>query len=296
MEQLVGVPVSVELASEFRYREPYLSKDTLVVAVTQSGETADTLACIKHAAQAGCQTFSVCNVRFSSIPRASTSTLYMEAGPEVGVASTKAFTSMVLCHYLFGLAVGKKLGRVKDKVYSEAIEALKMLPQAVDRVVNAAGIVEELATRYYEVKNVLFIGRGPSFMVALEGALKLKEISYIHAEGYAGGELKHGPIALVDRHMPIVAVAPQDSHYEKMISNIEEVRAREGVVIGVGALNDDKFKDLCADYVPCPQIKDAALQTILSVIPLQFLSYYVAVKRGTDVDQPRNLAKSVTVE
>lgn len=296
VEQMVGVPVSVELASEFRYREPWLDKDTLVIAVTQSGETADTLACIKHAATQGCQTFSVCNVRFSSIPRASQSTLYMEAGPEIGVASTKAFTSMVLCHYLFGIAVGKKKGRIHTKAFERYLEVLKILPSHVDRALNAAGIIEEVAGTYYESSNCLFLGRGPSFMVALEGALKLKEISYIHAEGYAGGELKHGPIALVDKHMPIVAVAPQDAHYEKMLSNIEEVKAREGVVIGVGDINDQRFRELCKDYIPCPQIPDACLQSILSVIPLQLLSYYIAVKRGTDVDQPRNLAKSVTVE
>ena len=296
VEQFVGVPVSVELASEFRYREPYLDPNTLVIAVTQSGETADTLACIKHASQQGCQTYAVCNVRFSSIPRAANVTLYMEVGPEVGVASTKAFTSMVLCHYLFGLAVGKKKNRLAPGVYEAAIESLKLLPSAVDRAVNAAGLIEEVAGRYYESSNCIFMGRGPSYMVALEGALKLKEISYIHAEGYAGGELKHGPIALIDRHMPVVAVAPLDRHYEKMISNVEEVRAREGVIIGVGDLQDDRFKSICQDYIPCPQIQDAALQTILSVIPLQLLSYYIAVKRGTDVDQPRNLAKSVTVE
>jgi glutamine---fructose-6-phosphate transaminase (isomerizing) len=296
VEQFIGVPVSVELASEFRYRNPYLDQHTLVIAVTQSGETADTLACIKQAVAHGCQTFAVCNVQHSSIPRAAMATLYMEAGPEVGVASTKAFSSMVLCHYLFGLAVGKKKKILGDDVYEKAIQALKLLPSAVDRAISTAGLVEDVAAKYYESRNFIFMGRGPSFMVALEGALKLKEISYIHAEGYAGGELKHGPIALVDKHMPIVAVAPHDSHYEKMISNVEEVRAREGVLIGIGDLHDDKFKSLCQDYIPCPQIKDAALQTILSVIPLQFLSYYVAVKRGTDVDQPRNLAKSVTVE
>lgn len=296
VEQMLGVPVSIELASEFRYREPWIDRDTLVIAVTQSGETADTLACIKHAAAQGCQTFAVCNVRFSSIPRASTATLYMEAGPEVGVASTKAFTSMVLCHYLFGLALGVKKNRIDQKTLTHAFESLKTLPSAVDRAVNAAGLVEEVASKYYESTNCIFMGRGPSFMVALEGALKLKEISYIHAEGYAGGELKHGPIALIDRHMPIVAVAAHDHHYEKMISNVEEVRAREGMVIGVGEINDKKFRDLCKDYIPCPQIKEATLQTILSIVPLQFLSYYIAVKRGTDVDQPRNLAKSVTVE
>jgi glucosamine--fructose-6-phosphate aminotransferase (isomerizing) len=296
VEQMIGLPVSVELASEFRNRKPFLSANTLVIAVTQSGETADTLACIKNAKEQGCQTFSICNVRFSSIPRESDSTLYMEAGPEVGVASTKAFTSMVLCHYLFGLAVGLKKNRIQSPVFEDALEQLKRLPSLVDRAVNASGLVEEIAGHIYESTNCLFIGRGPSYMVALEGALKLKEISYIHAEGYAGGELKHGPIALVDRHMPIVAVAPHDAHYEKMISNIQEVRAREGAIIGVGEIDDGKLRDLCKHFIPCPQIKEANLQTILSVIPLQLLSYYVAVKRGTDVDQPRNLAKSVTVE
>lgn len=296
VEQLVKVPVSVELASEFRYRDPYLDTSTLVIAVTQSGETADTLACIKHAAKMGCQTFAICNVRFSSIPRSAQSTLYMEAGPEVGVASTKAFTSMVLCHYLFGLAMGKLLGRVTEDQYQTAINQVRQLPSAVDRAVNASGLIEEVAAKFYEALNFIFIGRGPSYMVALEGALKLKEISYIHAEGYAGGELKHGPIALIDRHMPVLAVVPQDHHYEKMISNVEEVKAREGMIIGVGDLYDDRLRGLCVDYIPCPSIKDAALQSILTVIPLQLLSYYIAVKRGTDVDQPRNLAKSVTVE
>jgi len=296
VEQLIGVPVSVELASEFRYRNPYLDASTLVIAVTQSGETADTLACIKHAAKMGCQTYAVCNVRFSSIPRAAQATLYMEAGPEVGVASTKAFTSMVLCHYLFGLAVGSKFGRVTGAAYEAALDSLKALPSAVDRAVNAAGLIEDVASKFYEASNFIFIGRGPSYMVALEGALKLKEISYIHAEGYAGGELKHGPIALIDRHMPVLAVAPHDVHYEKMISNVEEVRAREGQIIGVGDIQDERLRGLSLEYIPCPQVKDAALQSILSVIPLQLLSYYIAVKRGTDVDQPRNLAKSVTVE
>jgi glucosamine--fructose-6-phosphate aminotransferase (isomerizing) len=296
VEQAFGVPVSVELASEFRYRDPFLDAHTLVIAVSQSGETADTLACIKHAASKGCQTFSICNVRYSSIARSCDATLYMEAGPEVGVASTKAFTAMVLCHHLFSLACASKLKKLSAQSLSKALESLKRLPSAVDRAVNVAGIVEDLSSTYHEAANFLFIGRGTSYVIALEGALKLKEISYIHAEGYAGGELKHGPIALVDRHMPIVAIAPKDRHYEKMISNIEEVKARDGQILGVGDIADDKFRRLCVDYIPCPQIDDEALQAILCVIPLQFFSYYVAVRRGTDVDQPRNLAKSVTVE
>jgi len=296
VEQLSQIPVHVELASEFRYRKPYLNKNTLVIAVTQSGETADTLACIKHAVQNGCQTFAVCNVRYSSIPRSTTATLYMEAGPEVGVASTKAFTSMVLCHYLFALGLASKRKTISDSDLKSAIDSLNVLPIAVDRAVNQAQAVENIANKYYESSNFLFIGRGPSFVAALEGALKLKEISYIHAEGYAGGELKHGPIALVDKHMPIVAICAKDSHYEKMLSNVEEVKAREGLIIGVGDPNDQKVKALSKDMIPCPQISNESLQLILSVIPLQFLAYYVAVKRGTDVDQPRNLAKSVTVE
>lgn len=296
LEDVAGIPVNAELASEFRYRNPYLDKSTLVIAITQSGETADTLACVKHAREKGCQVYSICNVRFSSIPRSSMGTLYMEAGPEIGVASTKAFTSMVLCQYLLALVMAERRGTLSVKTRDAAFAAMRNLPALVDRAVNSAGIVEDVANRYYEVKNMLFLGRGHSFAVAYEGALKLKEISYIHAEGYAGGELKHGPIALVDRHMPILALAPRDKHYEKMISNVEEVRAREGQIIGVGDNDDKRFRELSQDYIPCPQSSDGALQAILSMIPLQFLAYYIAVKRGTDVDQPRNLAKSVTVE
>jgi len=296
LEAMAGLPVSVELASEYRYRAPWVDSSSMVIAVSQSGETADTLACIKYAKERGATVYSVCNVRFSSIPRTCHGTLYMEAGPEVGVASTKAFTSMILCQYVLAIAIGMKRGALKSDDVEKKIEALRALPSLADRAVNSAGLIEELATRQYEAKNMLYIGRGPSFPVALEGALKLKEISYIHAEGYAGGELKHGPIALVDRHMPIVSILPKDEHYEKMISNVEEVRAREGVIIGVGDIDDDRFRQLCKEYLPCPQSADSGLQAILSTIPLQFLAYYVAVKRGTDVDQPRNLAKSVTVE
>ena len=296
LEEVAGIPVNAELASEFRYRNPYLDKSTLVIGVTQSGETADTLACVKHAREKGCQVYSICNVRFSSIPRSSMGTLYMEAGPEIGVASTKAFTSMVLCQYILALVIAERRGFLSVKTRDAAFSAMRNLPAQVDRAVNSAGLVEDVANRYYESKNMLFLGRGHSFPVAYEGALKLKEVSYIHAEGYAGGELKHGPIALVDRHMPIVAIAPKDKHYEKMISNVEEVRAREGIIIGIGDNDDKRFRDMSHDYIPCPQSTDGALQAILSMIPLQFLAYYVAVKRGTDVDQPRNLAKSVTVE
>jgi glucosamine--fructose-6-phosphate aminotransferase (isomerizing) len=296
IEPAAGVPVNVELASEFRYRKPWLSPKTLVVAVSQSGETADTLACVKHAKEHGCQVLSVCNVKMSSIARESNVTLHMDAGPEIGVASTKAFTSMILAHYLFGLALGLKKGHINQSVVDQAVGHLRNFPALMDHAIDAKSEVEALAAKYYEATNFIFMGRGPSFSIALEGALKLKEISYIHAEGYAGGELKHGPIALIDRHMPVVALAPQDFYYEKMVSNIEEVKARQGRIISLGAPNDDKLQRLSDDYLGVSQIDDQGLQAILSVVPLQLLAYYVAVKRGTDVDQPRNLAKSVTVE
>ena len=296
IEPASGLPVNVELASEFRYRDPWLDAGTLVIAVSQSGETADTLACIKHAKEKGCQTLAICNVKMSSIPRECGSTLYMDAGPEIGVASTKAFTAMLLAHYLFGLGLAQKRGRLPAASLEKSLADLRILPSLMDHVIDTKEPVERLAAKYYESPNFIFIGRGTSYAIALEGALKLKEISYIHAEGYAGGELKHGPIALIDRHMPVVALAPKDHWYEKMVSNIEEIKARQARIISFGSGPDEKLGRLSEDYVACAHVDDPALQAILTVVPLQLLSYYVAVKRGTDVDQPRNLAKSVTVE
>ncbi|MFW7382034.1 MAG: glutamine--fructose-6-phosphate transaminase (isomerizing) [Oligoflexus sp.] len=298
LEPLTGVPVNVELASEFRYREPHMMPqgETLVVAISQSGETADTLASIKHAKEKGCQVFSICNVPYSSIPRESDSILHMGAGPEIGVASTKAFTSQVLCLYLWSLAYAQKIKRLDSAQLKPILQELHSLPVMVELALNAEDRVKELVNRYYESPNFLYVGRGPSYPIALEGALKLKEISYIHAEGYAAGELKHGPIALVDHHMPVVAIVPKDAYYEKTVSNIEEICAREGQVIAIGDEKDESLKAICQEVIPCPQVKNQAFQAILSVIPVQLLSYYIAVKRGTDVDQPRNLAKSVTVE
>ena len=296
IESALGLPVNVELASEFRYRDPWLAPSTLVVAVSQSGETADTLACVKHAKARGCQILAVCNVRMSSIAREAHATLHMDAGPEIGVASTKAFTAMLLAHYLLGLALAHVRGQAPEAMLGPVFEQLRALPALMDHAVDGKAAIEDLAGRYDENSNFIFIGRGPSYPIALEGALKLKEISYIHAEGYAGGELKHGPIALVDRHMPVVAIAPRDHTHEKMLSNIEEVRARQGQILAVGDAGDDKLRRLADDFISCPRSENPALQAILSVVPLQLLSYYVAVKRGTDVDQPRNLAKSVTVE
>lgn len=297
LEPMTGLPVNVEQASEFRYREPVLKPGkTLVIAISQSGETADTLACIRHAKEKGCQIFSVCNVPYSSIARESDSTLHMKAGPEIGVASTKAFTSQVLCLYLWAVGLSRKLGRMAQQDYEQMVDELHQLPVLVDLAINNEDKIKELVYNYYEAPNFLYVGRGPSYGIALEGALKLKEISYIHAEAYAAGELKHGPIALVDHHMPVVAIAPKDKYYDKTVSNIEEICAREGRVIAIGAPKDDRLASICEALLPCPQVRNEAFQAILSAIPVQLLAYHIAVRRGTDVDQPRNLAKSVTVE
>ncbi|RYZ50917.1 MAG: glutamine--fructose-6-phosphate transaminase (isomerizing), partial [Proteobacteria bacterium] len=298
IEPLLGISVNVELASEFRYRSPFFFKDgqTMVMAISQSGETADTLASLKHAKENGCQIFSICNVNYSSIVRESDSALMMLAGPEIGVASTKAFTSQVLCAYLWALGAAQKLGRISDDELASIIHDLKALPLYLDQALNAEEYIVDLASKLYAFPNFLFIGRGMSSIIALEGALKLKEISYIHAEGYAAGELKHGPIALVDKQIPIVAIAPHDHYYEKTLSNVEEICAREGQVYGIGDEKDQRLKDICVQVIPCPQMKNPVFQAILSTVGVQFLAYHIAVKRGTDVDQPRNLAKSVTVE
>ena len=239
---------------------------------------------------------SVCNVAYSSIDRESDSTLLMQAGPEIGVASTKAFTSQILCLYLWANAFSQRIGTLDQIGVEKMLEKLSSLPVHVNSAMNCEEGIHDIVNRFYEFPNFLYVGRGPSYPIALEGALKLKEISYIHAEGYASGELKHGPIALVDKHMPIVALAPKDDYYDKTISNIEEIKAREGLIIGVGDDQDQTLKRLCDAVIACPQVDNAAFQAILTTIPIQFLAYYIAVKRGTDVDQPRNLAKSVTVE
>lgn len=298
LEPLLGIQVNVELASEFRYREPYLfpNGETMVMAISQSGETADTLACIKHAKDKGCQIFSICNVAYSSITRESHSTLLMHAGPEIGVASTKAFTSQVLCAYIWALGAAVKLGKISSDELASVIQDLKALPLYLDQALNAEEQIINLAGELYQYPNFLFVGRGMSSVIALEGALKLKEISYIHAEGYAAGELKHGPIALVDKNIPIVAVLPHDHYFEKTLSNVEEICAREGKVYGLGDEKDQRLKEICEQVIPCPQVKNPVFQAILSTVGVQFLAYHIAVKRGTDVDQPRNLAKSVTVE
>lgn len=295
LEPSLKLPVSCELASEFRYRKPYLDEKTLVIAVTQSGETLDTLASVKHAKEMGCQVLSLCNVPHASIPRESHATLYMHAGPEIGVASTKAFTSMVLNLYLLCLMRLEKEEPKKGHL-KNALSSLRMLPAQAEQVLAEEAGIADLALGYTESLNCLFLGRGHSYPIALESALKLKEISYIHAEGYAGGELKHGPIALIDSAMPVLAIVPADPFREKMLSNLEEIRARDGRIMAVGQPHDQALKRLAHTFIPCPSSDIPALQGILSVIPMQLFAYYVALHRGTDVDQPRNLAKSVTVE
>ena len=296
LEPLLKIPVTIEQASEFRYRKPYLTEKTLVISISQSGETADTLASVKHAIEHKCQTLSICNTMQSAIPRASDCLLYMDAGQEIGVASTKAFTSQILCLYLWGLGVAAKQNKISKEEISANLTELKKLPQYLDEAINQKTAIEQITREYYEKNNILFVGRGLSYPIALEGALKLKEISYIHAEGYSAGELKHGPIALIDRHMPVVAVIPKDRYYEKTLSNIEEIIAREGQVVAIGHKNDTRLQELCHGFIACPKVDHEVFQAIVSTIPVQLFAYYAAVHRGTDVDQPRNLAKSVTVE
>ncbi len=296
LEPILKRPVSVELASEFRYAAPFINENTLIIAMTQSGETADTLASVVHAKKFGSQILTICNVLYSSIPRHSDANIHMGAGPEIGVASTKAFTSMILCLYLFSLSLARKFSLLKEREISDKFEKIQQLPILIEKALLEEPHIENIAKKYLEAESFLYIGRGIHYPIALEGALKLKEISYIHAEGYAGGELKHGPIALVDKNMPIVALVPEDFYLEKMLSNVEEIRAREGKILGIGERSNKKLQDLCEDIIDCPTIDDTVLQAMVSVVPLQLFSYYVAMLKGSDVDKPRNLAKSVTVE
>ncbi|SMF39444.1 glutamine--fructose-6-phosphate transaminase (isomerizing) [Pseudobacteriovorax antillogorgiicola] len=298
IERTLQIPVNVEIASEFRYREPFLLGDrkTLVIVISQSGETADTLASLKYAAGHECQTLSICNVPFSSIVRHSQSSILMTAGPEIGVASTKAFIGQILCLYLWSLAAGKEKGFTSIVEIDEALAELKQLPNQVAKVLETKSDIEKIAAKYNGYKSFLFVGRGSSYPIAIEGALKLKEISYIHAEAYAAGELKHGPIALVDKDMPVLAIAPNDRYQEKTVSNILEIRARNGIIIGLGDSENKHLASVCDDLMSGPSSSNEVFQALLSTIPLQLFSYYVACQRGEDVDQPRNLAKSVTVE
>ncbi len=291
-EEQLRIESVAEVAHELRYRRALLDAQTLVVALSQSGETADTLSCIAHARRHGCQTLAICNSPHSTLARTCDALIELNCGPEIGVASTKAFTATVLIWYLFVLAVRSTRGQPPTKdVYN-----LRKLPLLIDYVLNGAAQIASLARQYCEARNFIYIGRGPSFPLALEAALKLKEISYLHAEGYAGGELKHGPIALIDHNMPVLVVAPRDEYFPRIVSNAGEIKAREGQIIVLGNPKHDELRALADNIVPCPDIDHPLLQAIVGAVPLQLFAYYLALEKGTDIDQPRHLAKSVTVE
>ena len=296
IEALAGVRVEVDYGSEFRYRDPILDRRTLLLAVTQSGETADTLAGMEVARAAGVQCVGVVNAIGSQAARLSDGgVIYLNAGIEIGVASTKAFTCMVVAQYLFALKLAKVRGRLGDDELRAHLQALLALPNQIGGLLENLEIYEQLAERYRHTSDMLFLGRGVNYPIALEGALKLKEISYIHAEGYPAGEMKHGPIALIDEQMPVVCIAPRDAIYDKMLSNVEQVKARNGEVIAITTPGDALLRDKADRVIEVPATLPL-LQPVLNVIPLQLLAYFCAVRRGADVDQPRNLAKSVTVE
>jgi glucosamine--fructose-6-phosphate aminotransferase (isomerizing) len=299
IEQLARLPVEVDYGSEYRYRAPIVTKNTLAVIITQSGETADTLAALREAKKEGAASISICNVVGSMATREADGTIYTHAGPEIGVASTKAFTSQLVALYLLALRVSQVRGVLSPEASKPHIEALLMLPHLLEQALKMAPEVAEIAGRFHNRTDFLYLGRGINYPIALEGALKLKEISYIHAEGYPAGEMKHGPIALIDEEMPVVIIAPHDAVYEKMIGNMQEVKARGGSVIALTTRGDDKLRSVLDDsrdfVIELPRTPDL-LTPIAMVLPLQLLAYDIAVRRGCDVDQPRNLAKSVTVE
>jgi glucosamine--fructose-6-phosphate aminotransferase (isomerizing) len=294
LEQMAGISTEVEYASEFRYRDPVLGKDDVVVAISQSGETADTLAALREAKRHGATTIGIVNVVGSSIARETDAGVYSHAGPEIGVASTKAFTSQltVLALMTVKLARMRRMGAVEG---AQVLRALRELPDKVEYTLSRAEQIRKIAKEFAAAPNFLYLGRGYNFPVALEGALKLKEISYIHAEGYPAAEMKHGPIALIDENMPVVFIAPKDDIYDKIVTNIQEVRARSGRVIAIATEGDTRIEALAEHVIYVPETLPF-LSPILNVLPLQMLSYYIAVERGCNVDQPRNLAKSVTVE
>jgi len=294
-EDLARIPVEVEYASEFRYRNPVIDENDVVIAISQSGETADTLAAIELAKSKGATIFGVCNVVGSSIARATHAGSYTHAGPEIGVASTKAFTAQVTVLTLMALMIGHKRGTINESTYHTMLSELESIPDKVEKLLHLNDQIKYLASLFKDARNFLYLGRSYSFPVALEGALKLKEISYIHAEGYPAAEMKHGPIALIDEEMPVVVIATKGASYEKVVSNIQEVKARKGKIIAVVTEGDEDVKGM-ADYaIEIPATADQFIP-LLAVVPLQLLAYHIAVLRGCNVDQPRNLAKSVTVE
>jgi glucosamine--fructose-6-phosphate aminotransferase (isomerizing) len=294
-EDIARVPTEVEYASEFRYRNPVIYPDDVVIAISQSGETADTLAAIELAKQKGATVLGVCNVVGSSIPRATHSGAYTHAGPEIGVASTKAFTAQVTVLIQMALWLGYNKGVINQAKLTRYLVELEAIPAKVEKTLECAEYAKELAKMIADSDNALYLGRGYNFPIALEGALKLKEISYIHAEGYPAAEMKHGPIALIDENMPVVVLATKNSQYEKTVSNIQEVKARKGKIFAIVTKGDTQVKEMADYYIQVPDCPEE-LSPLISSIPLQLISYEVALLRGCNVDQPRNLAKSVTVE
>ena len=295
LEKLARIPVEIDIASEFRYRDPIVSDKSLTVLISQSGETADTLAALREAQGKGGRTVCICNVVDSSIARASDGVIYTHAGPEIGVASTKAFTTQLAALYLLALKLGRVRGTLTAEDCRTQVESLLTLPRKLEETLELDASIEELARDYMNARDFLYLGRGNQYPIALEGALKLKEISYIHAEGYPAGEMKHGPIALIDEHLPVVVLVPRNATYDKVVSNMEEVRARGGKVIAVVSGEENGLQDKVSALIRVPETTED-LMPILTSIPMQLLAYHVAVLKGTDVDQPRNLAKSVTVE
>ena len=294
-EEYSRIPVEVEYASEFRYRDPVINSDDVVIAISQSGETADTLAAIKLAKEKGATVLGICNVVGSSISRETDAGVYTHAGPEIGVASTKAFTAQVMVLAMMALFVGKAKYNIKPEKYSELIDELIHVPQQIETMLKDTSVIEKVADIYKDSPNFIYLGRGCYYPIALEGALKLKEISYIHAIGYPAAEMKHGPIALIDEKMPVVVIGANKRGYDKIVNNVQEVKARHGIVISIVREGDTEIAKM-SDYVIEVPNFTTAIGALITVIPLQLLSYYIAVKRGCNVDQPRNLAKSVTVE
>ena len=296
IEQLARLHAEVDYGSEFRYRDPMVDEQTLCVFISQSGETADTLAALREAKAKGARTAAICNVVGSMITRDADGVLYTHAGPEIGVASTKAFTTQLVALYLLALYLAQARGTITAGPDGRAPRRPSPCsPGQVEQALGLEAKIEEISRPYSRYSDFLYLGRGIQYPIALEGALKLKEISYIHAEGYPSGEMKHGPIALIDENLPVVGIAPRDAIYEKLVSNLEEVKARDGKVIAVCSQGDTKIAALADEVLPLPDT-DPLLMPVLTVVPLQLLAYHIAVKRGCDVDQPRNLAKSVTVE
>jgi glucosamine--fructose-6-phosphate aminotransferase (isomerizing) len=302
IEKLARIPVEVDYGSEFRYRDPIVGRDTLTIVISQSGETADTLAAQREAKQKGSKTLAICNVVGSMITREASGTLITHAGPEIGVASTKAFTCQLTALFLIGMYLGQQRETLDGEKSRKLVAKLLHLPSQLEEILRHDAVYEELARTLFRASDFLYLGRGVHFPIALEGALKLKEISYIHAEGYPAGEMKHGPNALIDEHLPAVVVATRDPEdeasgllYEKTLSNIQEVKAREGIIVVVACEGDQEVNKVANHVIRIPAT-DELLLPVLEVVPLQLLAYHIAVRRGCDVDQPRNLAKSVTVE